>query len=66
MRSALSAIIVLAMSAMLGACSGTTPTPPRMSAEASAEIVKKDCSDPKWKDENLGLWYSVCRQPMKW
>jgi hypothetical protein len=36
------------------------------SAKSSDEILKKDCADEQWKQENLGLWYSVCRQPMKW
>ena len=37
------------------------------SSDASSEaILKKDCSDPKWKEQNLGLWYSVCRQPLRW
>jgi hypothetical protein len=33
---------------------------------SSDEVLKKDCSDPNWKQQNLGLWYSVCRQPMRW
>jgi hypothetical protein len=33
---------------------------------SSDEVLKKDCSDDNWKQQNLGLWYSVCRQPMKW
>jgi len=49
----------------LGACSSSTPAPPS-DPTASAAIVKKDCSDPKWQEENLGLWYSVCRQPLRW
>ncbi len=32
----------------------------------SADVLKKDCADPKWKEQNLGLWYSVCRQPLRW
>lgn len=35
-------------------------------AQTSDEILLKDCNDPQWKQQNLGLWYSVCRQPMKW
>jgi hypothetical protein len=49
----------------LAACSSTTPPPPS-DPTASAAILKKDCSDPKWQEENLGLWYSVCRQPLRW
>ena len=36
------------------------------STMSSDDILKKDCSDENWKQQNLGLWYSVCRQPMKW
>jgi hypothetical protein len=38
-------------------------TGPTMSSD---EVLQKDCSDDTWKQQNLGLWYSVCRQPMKW
>ena len=59
------AILVIAVVASLAACSGSTPPPPS-DPTASAAILKKDCSDPKWREENLGLWYSVCRQPLRW
>jgi hypothetical protein len=36
------------------------------STNASEETLKKNCTDEKWKEENLGLWYSVCRQPLRW
>jgi hypothetical protein len=58
-------ILTAAMLA-LAACSGSSATPPPSDPTASAAIVKKDCADPKWRDENLGLWYSVCRQPLRW
>jgi hypothetical protein len=35
-------------------------------AISSDQVLQKDCADPAWKQQNLGLWYSVCRQPMKW
>jgi hypothetical protein len=57
----------LAIAALIGAllsgCSGPTPVVP---ATESAEMVQKNCADPHWKDQNLGLWYSVCRTPMRW
>ncbi len=34
--------------------------------KSSDEVLKRDCSDENWKQQNLGLWYSVCRQSMKW
>jgi hypothetical protein len=51
---------------LLAGCSDSTPAPPPSDPTASAAIVKKDCSDPHWRQENLGLWYSVCRQPLRW
>ncbi len=50
---------------VLAGCSGSTPAPPS-DPTASAAILKKDCSDPHWREENLGLWYSVCRQSLRW
>ncbi|HWB50615.1 MAG TPA: hypothetical protein VG651_16015 [Stellaceae bacterium] len=35
-------------------------------AASSDEVLKRDCQDENWKKQNLGLWYSVCRQPMRW
>lgn len=32
----------------------------------SEEHLKHDCADAKWKEQNLGLWYSLCRQPLRW
>jgi hypothetical protein len=66
--------LILAVALPLGGCgwfghkSGDDPPPPASSGPAlsSDEILKKDCSDENWKKQNLGLWYSVCRQPMKW
>jgi len=42
------------------AAASAGPTP------SSDAVLKKDCADEQWKQQNLGLWYSVCRQPMKW
>jgi hypothetical protein len=57
---------VLALAIVLAACSSdSTPVPPS-DPQASAALLKKDCADPQWKEENLGLWYSVCRQPLRW
>jgi hypothetical protein len=35
-------------------------------AISSDEVLQRDCTDENWKKQNLGLWYSVCRQSMKW
>ena len=55
----------LAAAILLSGCSGDKPASTASEA-ASEEIVKKNCADPKWKEQNLGLWYSVCRQPLRW
>ena len=57
--------ILVVFIAVLAACSSSA-LPPPSDPTASAAIVKKDCADPKWREENLGLWYSVCRQPLRW
>jgi hypothetical protein len=57
--------ILVLTAAVLAACSDSSPAPPADATE-SAAIVKKDCSDPHWREQNLGLWYSVCRQPLRW
>lgn len=56
---------VLAAAILLGGCSHDAPIATESQA-SSEEILKKDCADPKWKEQNLGLWYSVCRQPLRW
>jgi predicted small lipoprotein YifL len=65
-KSVLAAVLAAAMVAMLAGCGSDTPKPPPQSAEASAAIVKKDCADPNWKAQNLGLWYSICRKSLSW
>ena len=57
----------LATAVLLTGCSGDKPaSAPDASDASSEEILKKNCADPKWKEQNLGLWYSVCRQPLRW
>ena len=58
------AIFVVAAVLLAGGCSDDKPAP--VSSTISPEVLKKDCADPKWKEQNLGLWYSVCRQPLRW
>jgi hypothetical protein len=58
-------VVLAAAMAILSACAAESATPPKDSA-ASAETLKRDCADPHWKEQNLGLWYSVCRTPMRW
>jgi hypothetical protein len=66
--------LVLAVALSLAGCGWfgghkdeqTATTPATASNLSSDEVLKKDCADPGWKQQNLGLWYSVCRQPMRW
>ena len=63
--------LALAMALAVGGCGwfghkDEAPPAPAGPTMSSDEILKKDCSDETWKQQNLGLWYSVCRQPMKW
>ena len=61
MRPGIIAAVVIA----LAACSSSAPPPPS-DPRAEAATLKKDCSDPHWRDENLGLWYSLCRPTLRW
>jgi PBP1b-binding outer membrane lipoprotein LpoB len=57
--------VVLAIAIIASGCSNDKPV--AQESEASEEhALKRDCADPKWKEQNLGLWYSVCRQPIHW
>jgi hypothetical protein len=58
-------LVLAAMIAVLSACTPESATPPNDTA-SSAAALRHDCADPHWKEENLGLWYSVCRTPMRW
>jgi hypothetical protein len=57
-------LVLAAMLLLTNGCGRDKPV--AATGEASAETLKKDCADPKWKEQNLGLWYSVCRKPLQW
>ena len=57
-------LFVVAAAILAGGCSSDDPAPVKDEA-SSEEILKRNCADPKWREENLGLWYSVCRQPVQ-
>jgi lipocalin len=57
--------VVLALAVLAAGCSDKKPAPPA-NRESSEAILKRDCADEQWKQQNLGLWYSVCRTPMRW
>jgi hypothetical protein len=64
-------VLVLPVLLSLAACGwfggkddkSAAPAGPTLSSD---EILQKNCADENWKKQNLGLWYSVCRQPMRW
>jgi len=56
----------LAVAILASGCGSDDKPLPTQSDASSEQILKKDCADPKWRDQNLGLWYSVCRQPLRW
>ena len=58
-------IVVVAAVILAGGCSDDKPVVDTSQA-SSEQILKRDCSDAKWKERNLGLWYSVCRPPLRW
>jgi hypothetical protein len=58
------AFLVLAAAFLVSGCSDDKPV--TKASEATEDVVQKNCADPKWKEQNLGLWYSVCRQPLRW
>jgi hypothetical protein len=56
---------VLAATAILaGGCSDDKPAITATSEAQSEAILQRDCASAQWKQENLGLWYSVCRKPV--
>lgn len=59
------ALLVVATAILASACSGDKPVA-TASGTSSEEILKRNCADPKWREQNQGLWYSVCRQPVRW
>jgi hypothetical protein len=58
--------LVLAVGILASGCGSDEQPASTASQVSSEEILKKDCADPKWREQNLGLWYSVCRQPLRW
>jgi hypothetical protein len=50
----------------LAACSSDNAPVAPPGSTLSAEMVEKNCNDPHWREQNLGLWYSVCRPPLRW
>ncbi len=50
----------LALLLLAGCDSGTSGIDPAQDQREAVQM-QKNCSDPKWKEAHLGIWYSVCR-----
>ena len=60
-------IVVCAAAVLAGGCSRNKDAPAApASTLSSEEVLQRNCADPQWREQNLGLWYSVCRQPARW
>ena len=60
-------VVYLVLLAVLLAAGCSDDKPATVAGQRSSEeILKRDCADPKWKEQNLGLWYSVCRPTLSW
>ena len=59
--------VLLAVAAAMLATGCSRDQPGAATNQASSEeTLKRNCADPKWREQNLGLWYAVCRQPVRW
>jgi hypothetical protein len=56
---------LLAALLLCASCSDDKPIAPKSSGDPE-QVLKRDCNDAQWREQNLGLWYSVCRQPLRW
>ena len=58
-------LMFCAAAVVLAACSDDKVVPPGNDAQ-EVQTLQRDCDNPKWKEQNLGLWYSVCRKSLSW
>jgi len=58
-------VAALALVLLTAGCGDDKPKTPASSL-SSEEILKRNGAGRAWREQNLGLWYSVCRQPMRW
>ena len=64
-RALLGLALAMVVATLAGGCSDDKPAAATAGSTNSEEVLKRDCADPKWRDQNLGLWYSVCRPPLR-
>jgi hypothetical protein len=56
-------VLGLALAASANGCGGGKFVPVPGDANGGQHL-QQDCVNPQWKDQNLGLWYSLCRKPL--
>ena len=64
-RSAIRVAVLAAIALLVAGCGGDKPAV-AAGPTLSDEEVKQKCADQQWRDQNLGLWYAVCRKPVAW
>jgi len=66
MREGLASRSFVALAAVL-LINGCSPAKSGITNDVTAEQnLKRDCANPTWREQNLGLWYSLCREPLRW
>jgi hypothetical protein len=63
-RRAFLCALLVATTILAASCSDDKPAITAQGEASSDAILRRDCASPQWKQENLGLWYSVCRKPV--
>jgi len=53
-------VLVVALAGLAGCSGGGNAIDPAQDQKEAIQ-QQKNCADPKWKEEHLGVWYSVCR-----
>ncbi|HTT80493.1 MAG TPA: hypothetical protein VMF86_12520 [Stellaceae bacterium] len=63
MRRTVLLALAAAAALLLAACSNGRFVP--VAGDANGRLhLQEDCGNPLWKQQNLGLWYSLCRKPL--
>ena len=58
--------VCCALALLAAGCGGDDKPEVTAGQTLSEEAVKQKCADPQWREQNLGVWYAVCRQPVGW
>jgi hypothetical protein len=53
---------VSCLAALLVACSAPAPPETAEQERENALAKERDCADPDWQREHLGLWFDICRR----